>query len=217
MRAQRAPRERPGLPSSTTPRRRCGPPGIKMLARRTGRRRRRGPDTRPHSTPPPGPAPAGGRPDRLADRLSSPCHLPGRSDRVRRTRRGKRSRTAKPRPPGQPSPPARAWRGQVRRAPGIPLAMPFRRAVLGGLPPRCRRSKPFLRPAARAPGRSARDQGAYLVGRQPDPATARPPRGGRCLPALRDQAPQAPREGQARPAPAERSAPTRRSSGPGTI
>jgi hypothetical protein len=135
MRARPAPPERPGPLGSTTLRRVSGRPGRKVLASRSGRRRRvayrtagrarpgrrqaawgrrRGPDTRPAHNRSRGPPRAGGRLARSAGRPTSPCHPPDGWGRARR------SRPANPQPPAKPPRPARARRPAKPRRPARP-------------------------------------------------------------------------------------------------
>ena len=121
MRARPAPPERPGPLGSTTLRRVSGRPGRKVLASRSGRRRRVayrtagrarpgrrqaawgrrcGPDTRPAHNRSRGPPRAGGRLARPVGRPTSPRRPPDGWGRVRR------SRPANPQPPAKPPRPA---------------------------------------------------------------------------------------------------------------
>jgi hypothetical protein len=174
MRARPAPPERPGPLGSTTLRRVSGRPGRKVLASRSGRRRRvayrtagrarpgrrqaawgrrRGPDTRPAHNRSRGPPRAGGRLARSAGRPTSPCHPPDGWGRARR------SRPANPQPPAKPPRPARARRPAKPPRPANPQppAKPPR-------PARARRPAKPRRPArprhgqVRCPGRPRHGQ-----------------------------------------------------------
>ena len=141
MRARPAPPERPGPLGSTTLRRVSGRPGRKVLASRSGRRRRVayrtagrarpgrrqaawgrrcGPDTRPAHNRSRGPPRAGGRLARPVGRPTSPRHPPDGWGRVRRSRPANPQPPAKPLRPAKPPRPARARRPAKPRRPARP-------------------------------------------------------------------------------------------------
>jgi hypothetical protein len=174
MRARPAPPERPGPSGSTTLRRVSGRPGRKVLASRSGRRRRvahrtagrarpgrrraawgrrRGPDTRSAHNRSRGPPRVGGRLARAAGRPTSPCHPPDEWGRVRR------SRPANPQPRAKPPRPARALRPAKPRRPA--------RALRPAKPPRPARPRPAkprrpARPRPAKPRRPARPRHGSL-------------------------------------------------------
>jgi hypothetical protein len=199
MRARPAPPERPGPLGSTTLRRVSGRPGRKVLASRSGRRRRvayrtagrarpgrrqaawgrrRGPDTRPAHNRSRGPPRAGGRLSRAAGRPTSPCHPPDGWGRVRRSRPANPQPPAKPprparaRRPAIPPRPARARRPAKLRRPARPRHGPLRRRA------RPRRARPRHGQVRRRGPGTARLRRAVLGGptlrRRPSKLVTRP-------------------------------------------